>query len=486
MAVHFFYDQQIRRFLLQFIRMVSNFQVEFGTTDPATGKLALQTVPVIYGDQSRQAAFMLRPSQNTMSAVPAMAAYITGLRYDRERVQDPFFVSKVNLRERMIDPVTGLPTSQQGDAFTVERLMPVPYRMTVKLDIWTSNTEQKLQLVEQMATLFNPSLEIQSTDNYIDWTSLSIITLTDVNWDSRTVPTGSEDPISIATMTFEIPIWISPPAKLKKLGVVQKIISQAWDSSGQNLTGQAGGGGMGDAIGDPEKTLTRRAWNVMRYGIVYSGNTLQLIKYDDVPAINVHTVDEFNHPAVGITRSGTPDKWPAFLNLYGVVKNGISEIRLEQPNGHEIVGTIAMHPTDPTLLLYEPFGDTLPSNTLQPVNAIIYPEKVNVDDLLIDKLTGNYKVAAGTRFLILKSIGSAMSSQSAAAWTPNGHALIANANDIIEYDGTRWFVSFDSQRTIDAEFVTNVNTNVQFRWNGESWLRSYEGAYREGKWTLIL
>ena len=223
MAVHFFYDQQIRRFLLQFIRMVSNFQVEFGTTDPATGKLALQTVPVIYGDQSRQAAFMLRPSQNTMSAVPAMAAYITGLRYDRERVQDPFFVSKVNLRERMIDPVTGLPTSQQGDAFTVERLMPVPYRMTVKLDIWTSNTEQKLQLVEQMATLFNPSLEIQSTDNYIDWTSLSIITLTDVNWDSRTVPTGSEDPISIATMTFEIPIWISPPAKLKKLGVVQKI-----------------------------------------------------------------------------------------------------------------------------------------------------------------------------------------------------------------------------------------------------------------------
>ena len=89
-------------------------------------------------------------------------------------------------------------------------------------------------------------------------------------------------------------------------------------------------------------------------------------------------------------------------------------------------------------------------------------------------------------FLILKSIGSAMSSQTAAAWTPNGHALIANANDIIEYDGTRWFVSFDSQRTIDAEFVTNVNTNVQFRWNGESWLRSYEGAYREGKWTLIL
>jgi hypothetical protein len=405
-----------------------------------------------------------------------MAAYITGLKYDRERVQDPFFVSKVHLRERMIDPVTGMPTSQQGDAFTVERMMPVPYRLTVKLDIWTSNTEQKLQLVEQIATLFNPSLEIQSTDNYIDWTSLSIITLTDVSWDSRSVPVGGEDPISIATMTFEIPIWISPPAKLKKLGVVQKVISQVWDGSTSPT----------DAIGDPEKTLTRRAWNVMRYGIVYSGNTLQLIRYDDIPAINIHTADQYNDPALGITRSGTPDKWPAFLNLYGVVKNGISEIRLEQQNGHEIIGTIALHPTDPTLLLYEPFVDTLPANTLHPVNAIIDPEKVNVDDLLIDKLTGNYKVATGTRFLILKSIGSSYSSQSAAAWTPNGHALIAHANDIIEYNGTRWFVSFDSQNSIETEFVTNVNTNVQFRWTGESWLRSYEGAYREGKWTLIL
>ena len=43
--IDFFYDEQIRRFLLQFIRMLSGFQVKFGND-------ALQTVPVFYGELS--------------------------------------------------------------------------------------------------------------------------------------------------------------------------------------------------------------------------------------------------------------------------------------------------------------------------------------------------------------------------------------------------------------------------------------------------
>jgi hypothetical protein len=480
MAVQFFYDEQIRRFLLQFIRMVSNFQVQFGTTDAVTGKLALQTVPVFYGDASRQASQILRGmSENAMSTVPAMAVYITALQYDRERMQEPFHISKLHIRQRRIDPDTGMPTSEQGESYTVERHMPVPYRLTLKLDIWTSNTEQKLQLIEQLCTLFNPSLEIQSTDNYIDWTSLSMVTLTDVNWDSRTVPVGIEDPISISTMTFDLPIWISPPAKLKKLGVVQKVVSSVFDSSNTD-----------DPINDPEFLLTRRAYNPLRYGVLYTGNSLQLLRYDDAvqdPFYDSATDNtDINTINLNLSRSGQPDGWSGFISLYGVLKNGTSEIRLQQPDGSEIVGTVAFHPVDDSLLLFEPFVDTLPANTLKAVNAIIDPQKVNVDQLLIDSNTGNYKVAAGTRYLILKSINSVDNTTFAKAWSPNNIPFYANANDIIEFDGTRWRVSLDSQNNIDGEYVTNLNTNVQYYWDGESWLRSYEGAYREGKWTLII
>jgi hypothetical protein len=492
MAVQFFYDQQIRRFLLQFIRLTSNFQVQFGTTDTNTGELALQTVPVFYGDQSKQAAHILKGmSENAMATVPAMAVYITGFQYDRDRVQEPFHISKVHLRQRMIDPSTGMPTSEEGDAFTVERMMPVPYKLTLKLDIWTSNTEQKLQLIEQICTLFNPSLEIQSTDNYIDWTSLSAVLLTDVNWDSRSVPIGGEDPISIASMTFELPIWISAPAKLKKLGVVQNIVSNAFTAEGlsSNSTGgsnPAGGATYADAIGNPDRALTRRSFVVMRYGVVWTGNTLKLVKYNEVPQLVHDKEGELNNTSNDLIESGSPDRWPGLLSLYGVLKNGISEVRLEQANGTDIVGTIALHPVDDTLLIFEPFVDTLPANTLKPFNAIIDPFKVNVDNLLINKLTGAYKVEAGTRFLILNPINSIDNTDWSKAWTPNGNTLAANANDIIEYDGTKWSVVFDSRHNIDEAFVTNLNTNVQYRWSGETWVKSYEGVYREGRWTLVI
>ena len=165
MAQQFFYDAQIRRFILQFIRALSGFQVEFGRD--ANGAVTLQEVPVKYGDASRQASQILRnASENTIAQnVPMISCYVSGLSYDRARVQEPNFVSKMHIRQREYDADTGTYLQTQGNAFTVERLMPVPYKLTMKADIWTSNLTQKLQLLEQLLTLFNPSLELQSTDN---------------------------------------------------------------------------------------------------------------------------------------------------------------------------------------------------------------------------------------------------------------------------------------------------------------------------------
>jgi len=170
----FFYDAQIERFLIQFIRMVSGFQVEFG--NDRSGNKTLQRVPVFYGDGSRQVQQIIaNNSENAMPSVPAMTVYINNITYDRDRVQEPNFVGKMNIRQRYYNEDTQEFESNQGNAFSIERLMPVPYSLELKLDVWTSNTKQKLQLLEQLIVLFNPALEIQSTDNYIDWTSLSAV-----------------------------------------------------------------------------------------------------------------------------------------------------------------------------------------------------------------------------------------------------------------------------------------------------------------------
>ena len=41
-----------------------------------------------------------------MNSVPAIAVYVTALDYDQTRMQDPSFVSKVDIRQRAFDPVT--------------------------------------------------------------------------------------------------------------------------------------------------------------------------------------------------------------------------------------------------------------------------------------------------------------------------------------------------------------------------------------------
>jgi T4-like virus Myoviridae tail sheath stabiliser len=162
----FFYDAQIRRFLTQFARMFSGFQIEYGRNEAGKAGDTLYRVPVRYGDASRQAQTILQEnSANNMPATPLMTFYITGLDYDRPRMQNPNFVSTVAVRQRTYDQDTNTYEQTQGNAFNIDRFMPAPYKLSINLDIWTSNTNQKFQILEQILPLFNPSLEIQSTDN---------------------------------------------------------------------------------------------------------------------------------------------------------------------------------------------------------------------------------------------------------------------------------------------------------------------------------
>lgn len=442
----FFYDKQIRRFLTQFIRIMSNFQVQLGNDEE--GGSVYQRVPVFYGDASRQASQILRSnSENTIKAVPAMAVHINQLMYDRERVQEPNFISKMNIRTRAYDETTGEYTDQQGGTYTVERLMPVPYKLTLKVDMWTSNTEQKLMLLEQIMIMFNPAMEIQSTDNYIDWTSLSYVLLTDISWSNRSVPMNTEETIDIASLTFELPIWVSAPAKVKQLGVIHRIISSVYD---------------------PETNLEMFEQNLTfdNYNVLFQGNTLKLLKKNDIVATN--------------TELRTQHSWQALVTQYGAVRNGISRVRLLQSNGSDLVGTIALHPADDTLVLFTPDMDTMPANTMSPIDAIINPQNINVDQNLLTPATG-------TRYLLLHAVGSAGDPELAPAWNPAGNPpLIANANDIVEFNGVYWIVSFDSQNENQLEYVTNMNTGSQYKWNAGSWAKSIEGRYGNDSWSLTL
>ena len=467
-----FYDGQIRRYITQMIRLMSNFSYKDGD-----GKLT--QVPVMYGDITRQVGHILRDnSENKIPSAPRIGVYITGLELDRDRLADASFVGKVHLRERDYDETNNEYLNTQGKNVTVERLMPTPYKLTVSADIWSTNTEQKLQIMEQILMLFNPSLEIQTTDNYIDWTSLSVVDLESVNFSSRSMPTGTESEIDVGSLTFTTPIYISPPVKVKKLGVITNIIMSMFNEDTGNVDLGATMPELkryndefaeGVFMEDKDGTVVRKdsaglaitAYN--DYDLLVLGNTAQLI----------------HRGVVGNTN------WNGFFEaLPGTFRSGLSQLQLTRLDINQSVnGTVAVNPTDETTLIINWDEDTIPSDMVLTGST----GDRNKIDYIIDPTNFNPTTikSNGVRVLLLGSIGSATNTDGADAWKNNdGTDFIASENDIIEWTGTKWQILFDSSTVSDIKFVTNLNTSIQYKWTGTEWVKSIEGEYRNGAWRI--
>ena len=455
----FFYDNQIRRFLIQFAKIFSNWEVTKGK-DPA-GNEILVRVPIMYGDSSRQASTIIaNNSASNLPSAPLITYYISGLEYDQRRTQDPTFIDKMQVRQRAYNTETQQYEQVQGQAFTVERLMPVPYTLRVTVDLWTTNYQQKLELIEQLGTLFNPSLEIQSTDNFIDWTSLSVVYQDGITFTSRSIPQGTGNPIDVLTWKFYMPIWLSNAAKLKKMGVIEKVIASIFK-------GQA----LQDIQDDDLLLGTRQKITPYGYKLLLIGNRLQLLPADEAFYPSNESLEYPPPPDTSLY-------WTSLLNVYGTLRPGISQIWLQNPfMTTDIVGTIVPDPLDDRLLIYEIDTDTLPQNTLDPVDSVINP-------LVTGPNAGLPGPINGRRYLIVEDVGSP--GDTTIAWG----ALIANANDIVEFDATsgEWFVSFNSQAATTVEYVTNLTTDLQYRFDyiNNVWMKSYEGWYGQGDYSIVI
>ena len=441
------------------MKIFSNVYVTRGK-DP-NGNDILVRVPIMYGDSSRQASTIIaKNSASNLPSAPLITAYISGLEYNQKWTQEPTFVDKVNVRQRAYNQDTQSYETTQGQAFTVERLMPVPYTLKITVDFWTTNYNQKLEIIEQLGTLFNPALELQSTDNFVDWTSLSAVFQDGITFTSRQIPQGTGNPIDVMTWKFYMPIWLTTASKLKKMGVIHKVIASIFK------------GAALDDIQDEELLLgTRPKINPYGYKLLLIGNQLQLLPQ----------ATAFYPPNSSVEQPINPNSdlyWSSLLNVYGAIKPGISQIWIQNPYMEDgIVGTIVPNPVDDRFLIYDIDHDTLPQNTLESITAIINP-------LLTGPNAGLPEPIPGTRYLIVENIG--YDGDSTVAWGD----LVAQANDIIQYNAStnQWEIDFSADEATTVEFVTNLTTSIQYRYvpNEGMWVKSFEGWYGEGDWSVVI
>jgi len=449
----YFYDKQMRRYIQQFIRIFSGFSVQMGISDE--GFPIYQQVPVRYGDVNRMAAHITREnSENIVNTVPFISCYVTDLNMAPDRRTYQQYVEKVQVYEKKVDDTTGAYTNDIGNTYTIERHQPVPYNLVMNCDIWTSNTDQKLQMLEQIMVLFNPTLNIRSTNNPFDWSALSYVEMTNTIWSSRSVGSSIDDIIDVATLSFTMPVFINPPAKVKQQKLVYNIINKLWSLDDEDL--------------DNFENNESFDQTTLQYTVV----TLQdrQLKFEDGKAY-LHNKSGTNLDAAGNILS-----WAIELENFGKLREGISQLRIRKTSDpgavdEDVIGRVSFDSTDANALIVDVDADTLPTNTLSPIDGVVDPQKNYPGD-------GSVPIATiGQRYLLTSIL----------PLSTHWSNLVANQNDIIEYNGSSWIVSFDSSAAIaTTHYVLNNTTSDQFEWDGSDWFNSYEGMYKAGYWRLYL
>lgn len=434
------------------MRVIGGFSVKTGRD--RNGAESYIQVPVRYGDINRMAAHIMKnQSENMINTVPFISCYITDMQISAERRMNPTHVSKVQVYEKKFDAVQGQYVDDQvGNTYTIERYMPVPYDLVVQVDIWTSNTEQKFQIMEQMLVLFNPSINLKTNDNPFDWSNLTYTELINIVWSVRQVPMGTDDIIDVTALNFTLPVLINPPAKVKRQTLIHSILTEIRRLSDNE-----------QFEWNPQDILPNKEWVV----VTFENLKLQVrIEGDRALLLN--------------SAGGTTDDqgqlldWNVVLRPYGELREGISNLRLKrgldpEDYSHDIVATIDSIDTTQTNLAYITVDtDTLPSTTTAAVDAIINPNKTSPG-------AGLPAAATGQRYLVLQAVPQTQ------AWGVTN----AVANDIIEYNGSAWTVSFNSISNSSA-VVLNSMTNLYYEWRNGQWISAVEGTYQNGWWRLYL
>jgi hypothetical protein len=468
----YFYDAQLRRYLLQFMRIFSEFKVSEGKRNGVT---YFNKTPVRYADMQRMVAHIIKQgSENMVNSTPFMAVSIQSLLIARDRTQDPMLVATDQIAEREYDTSTASYKSGQGNLYSTKKIMPVPYNLTLNVDCWTANTDQKMQLLEQILILFNPSLQLQQNSNPLDWTQIFEVELTDIAWSNRSIPAGVDETIDVATLTFTLPIWLSPPAQVKRQKIINTITTNVYNTNSlEDL-------GYDDDIYDFFRTIDANmeinSITPNNYWVDVSGTEAILYKsaptedgstYDDGTTVKANWNDLLEvlapQSASGTISSSSVSIADIPLTTGSTLQLNITD---EIESTSLITGTVTRNVIDSGKLIFTVDTDTLPANTETNVTRIVDPLNNHPGDGTLDA------VASGQRYLLTNEIVGDV-------WGIN-----ADVNDIIQYNGSKWSVVFDASTISINKYVTNTYTNKQYKWNGKTWSSTHEGTYNPGYWKL--
>lgn len=441
MEANYWYHGQIRKIILHTLRIFSNFYISVGKDE--NGKDKLRRVPVNFMSTDKSALFQMNNATDAViESCPKMVLTISEIRPNSDRgYAAPYEPYESEFTEKKWNEETGNYEYDVGNTYSVKRLNPVPIGITFKLYILTTLQTQKFQLFEQIRTLFSPTLELQTSENPLDWTRVTAITLTGINYSSKGTSNLDGTQLDAMDMTFEVNTNLDVPALIDKSNVIETIITNIADAESGS-----------DIYGWEFDDVVRTYYTPHQSSIVVKDNKEVILK----PGNYANWYKLFK----------------AYAMPYDATKNNTYlHLKLED---REIVGIAHIDIHDNMKLIWNPDMASLPEPNLDPLTAVIDPHNFTPENV------------KGERYMIVDELGSGSVKWGQLKDINNNDIQKIDSHCIIEYNGENWVLKTDPSQNPAVYYIKNNDDDSLLTWNDEyqEWVDVINGTYQEGYWRL--
>jgi hypothetical protein len=203
---NYWYDKQLVSYIEQFMAVFSDMYVSIGKND-FNSQTNLIQIPIRYGGADRVVdAVIAGNTTNKPLRLPMFSAKLVDLAPAPERQKGLGTVER-----RAVVPRGG----RLEDIVVPHRLTPMPYKLAFELNIFTSNESQKFQILEQILTLFNPSIQIQTSDDPFDGAKITVLERENIGFEEN-YPSGTDRKLNVCSIIFSTYGWLQAPIDFKK------------------------------------------------------------------------------------------------------------------------------------------------------------------------------------------------------------------------------------------------------------------------------
>lgn len=441
MEANYWYYGQVRKIILHTLRIFSKFCISTGTDKD--GNPILRQVPVRFMSSDKSALYQINNATDTIiETCPKMILTISEIRMNNERgYAAPYEPLESEITEKKWNEEIGNYEYDVGNTYSLKRLNPIPIGIVFKLYILTTLQTQKFELFEQIRTLFSPTLELQTSENPLDWTRVTAIVMTGINYSSKGTSNLESTQLDAMDMTFEVNTNLDVPSLVEKSNIIETIVASIYPTN------------------DPEEIY---GWDFDEiYRNYYTPHKSSIVIDDNKVTL----------------KPGTYANWYKLFEAYAIPYdasklNTYLHIKIE--NNKEVYGIVSINPLNEMQLLWNPEETTLPETNIPNIDGIIDPH-----DFTPNKVRGE-------RYLILSPLGSGSVNWGVLKDINENNLVSIDSNCIIEYNGENWVLQTNPSQNPAVYYVKNNDDGNLLTWNDEyqCWVDVINGTYREGYWRL--